>query len=82
MQTEIHIDKTGRIVIPKEIREEWGISPDRPLVMEVTPDGLVLRPKREASMVQMHGMWVYDVPESSQMTLDIPAFIDAVRDER
>ena len=80
MQTEIHIDSAGRIVIPKEMRTQWGMSPDSSLVLENRPDGVLLRPQQKARMVEMDGMWVYDVP--SAQDVDILALIESVRGER
>lgn len=79
MQTELHIDNAGRIVIPKEIREEWGFSQGQSIVLETMSEGVLLRPSKRAVMTEMDGMWVYDAPA---IDVDIAALIARVREER
>ncbi|MFQ5951208.1 MAG: AbrB/MazE/SpoVT family DNA-binding domain-containing protein [Candidatus Geothermarchaeales archaeon] len=38
------IDKRGRIVIPKRIRDELNLRPDQPLTVESRSDQIVIRP--------------------------------------
>ena len=79
MQTEIHIDNAGRIVIPKEIREEWGFTTANPIMLETMAEGIMLRPKQPPRMVEMDGMWVYDAPAAD---FDIVALLESIRGER
>lgn len=38
------IDERGRIVIPRDVREALGFSPERPVVWERVEGGILLRP--------------------------------------
>ena len=79
MQTELRIDNAGRIVIPKEIREEWGFTTAAPIMLETLPEGIMLRPWQPPRMVEMDRMWVYDAPAAD---FDIAALLETVRGER
>ncbi len=37
-------DSRGRILIPKDIREAHNIGPGSPVIIESTPEGILLRP--------------------------------------
>jgi AbrB family looped-hinge helix DNA binding protein len=43
----VPIDKAGRIVLPKEVREELAINPGDLLELSVQGDQVTLRPNRE-----------------------------------
>ncbi len=51
------IDKRGRVVIPKELRENLGLKPDQSLVIEPRAKEIVLRPalKVEEFIVELKG---------------------------
>lgn len=38
------VGERGQITIPKDIRERLGIKPKTPVVMEITPEGLLIHP--------------------------------------
>lgn len=38
------IDERGRVVIPRDVREELGFAPDRPVAWERVEGGILLRP--------------------------------------
>ncbi len=38
------VGERGQITIPKDIRKRLGIKPKTPVVMEVTPEGLLIHP--------------------------------------
>jgi AbrB family looped-hinge helix DNA binding protein len=40
----VPIDRAGRVVVPKAMREELGLSPEVPLDIEIVDDHLELRP--------------------------------------
>ena len=53
------MDKAGRIVLPKAVREELQLSPGGSLDLEVSEDRVVLRPARaKPRMYKKHGIWV------------------------
>jgi AbrB family looped-hinge helix DNA binding protein len=57
---ELRIDKAGRIVIPKPLRERLGFKPDTELEAIEQPEGLLLKPVRQRpSMVRVDGLWVH-----------------------
>ena len=80
MQTPIHIDKAGRIVIPKEMRDELGLSPDQPMTIEQTPEGILLRSAPVELMVERFGIWSYQ-PHVAE-PYDPVAIVHQTRDER
>ena len=57
---ELKIDKAGRIVVPKPLRERLGFRPDTELVAVEQPDGVLLkRVEKRPSMVRVDGLWVH-----------------------
>jgi len=40
----VEMDKTGRVVIPKEIRQALRISGEQPMLIELRKDEIVLKP--------------------------------------
>jgi AbrB family looped-hinge helix DNA binding protein len=81
MSTEVHIDKAGRIVVPKKIRDGMGLSPGDPILIEADGEQITLRPVHdEPIMKKEHGIWVH------QGTLppgfSIIDFIDEEREKR
>ena len=53
----VSIDRAGRVVIPKPVRDALGFSPDRPLEAEVVDGRLELSAPREPAKLVMgpHG---------------------------
>ena len=43
MAYHLHVASNGRIVLPAEVRKRLGLSEGGDLLLEETPDGLVLR---------------------------------------
>ena len=57
---ELKIDKAGRIVVPKPLRERLGFKPDMELEAIEQPDGVLLkRVQQRPSMVKVDGLWVH-----------------------
>ena len=57
---ELRIDKAGRIVVPKPLRERLGFKPDTALVAIEQPEGVLLkRVEQRPSMVKADGLWVH-----------------------
>jgi AbrB family looped-hinge helix DNA binding protein len=74
----LKIDKAGRVVLPKPIRDRLGLHAGSDLEVEETPDGVTLKPSaRQPSMIKKQGLWVH--------TGKVPAGFDiaqAIRDDR
>jgi AbrB family looped-hinge helix DNA binding protein len=57
---ELRIDKAGRIVVPKPLRERLGFKPDTELEAIEQPEGVLLkRVQQGPSMVKVDGLWVH-----------------------
>jgi len=57
---KLRIDKAGRIVVPKPLRERLSFRPDTELVAIEQPDGVLLkRVEQRPSMVKVDGLWVH-----------------------
>ena len=60
MNTRLVIDKVGRVVIPKKLRDELHLEPGDSLEMETAGEQIVLRPVRTTgSLAKEHGVWVF-----------------------
>src|ERR1700746_1715401 len=64
MITTTSIDKAGRIVLPKPVRDELQLSPGDSLEVESSEDRVILRPVRGNGRVyKKQGGWVFDSGE-------------------
>ena len=64
MNTTLTIDKAGRVVLPKPVRDQLQLSAGDSLVLDSAEDRIVLRPVREAvGMRKKQGIWILDVDE-------------------
>ncbi len=60
MNTRLTIDKAGRIVIPKPLREKLHLEPGDSLEMESSGDEITLRPVRGTGpLTKELGVWVF-----------------------
>jgi AbrB family looped-hinge helix DNA binding protein len=60
MNTRLIIDKAGRLVIPKPIREELHLEPGDAVEMETAGERITLRPVRGTGpLTKEHGVWVF-----------------------
>jgi AbrB family looped-hinge helix DNA binding protein len=82
MNTTISMDRAGRVVLPKPIRDRLQLRPGDSLEIESFDDHIVLRPARpQGSMRKELGVWVFDSGEP--LTADeARETIQKVRDER
>ncbi|MBV8517142.1 MAG: AbrB/MazE/SpoVT family DNA-binding domain-containing protein [Acidobacteria bacterium] len=51
----ITIDRVGRVVIPKEIREEAGIEPGMPLTISCREGRIEIEPRRRPVRIEKRG---------------------------
>jgi AbrB family looped-hinge helix DNA binding protein len=60
MNAKLSIDRAGRLVLPKPVREQLQLEPGESLEMESFEDHVVLRPVRgNSSMRKKQGVWVF-----------------------
>jgi AbrB family looped-hinge helix DNA binding protein len=56
----MRIDKSGRIVVPKHLRERLGLKPDSELEAVEQAGGILLRVlEQRPSMIKIDGLWVH-----------------------
>ena len=78
---QVHVDKAGRLVLPKTIRQQLGITPDTTLELVPSTDGVLLRRVADVpSMRLVDGLWVHQ--GAAQPNVDWNRIVDSVRDER
>jgi len=60
MNTTVTIDKAGRVVIPKEVRDELRLEAGDTLALESEEEHVTLRPARGGtSLRKERGVWVF-----------------------
>ena len=82
MSTRLVMDKAGRVVIPKPLREELHLEPGDSLEMESAGERIILRPVRGTGpLTNEHGVWVFhpDEPMPASATDDM---LQRIREER
>ena len=78
---ELRIDKAGRIVVPKPLRERLGFKPDTELEAIEQPEGVLLkRVQQRPSMVKVDGLWVHQ--GSAEPGANWERILEDVREER
>lgn len=77
----LKIDKAGRVILPKPVRERLGVRAGSDLEVQETPEGVLLKPaERRPSLLKKGSFWVHtgELPAG----YDILKAIDDDRDER
>ncbi len=60
MRSKVTVDRAGRVVLPKALRDELQLSPGDSLDLAVRGNEVTLRPTRSARALQKeHGVWVF-----------------------
>ncbi len=78
---ELRIDKAGRIVVPKPLRERLGFKPDTALEAVEQAGGVLLkRVEQRPSMVKVDGLWVHQ--GSAEPAANWARVLEDVREER
>ena len=61
MTTTGEIDKSGRLVLPKKMRDALRLVPGTRVVINQTEDAIVIQPEpKPLGLYMKEGMWVYD----------------------
>ena len=88
MLTTITMDKAGRMVLPKQVRDELRLQPGDTLDLVSDGGQVTLRPSRGAGRLRKHrGVWVFSsgtpisLAETNQVTSSIRLGGRAVGDE-
>ncbi len=78
----ITIDQAGRVVVPKSLRERFGLHDGTELEVEATADGIHLRPHHSGpSFVEKEGILVHHGRETAA-GIDVATFINRQRETR
>jgi AbrB family looped-hinge helix DNA binding protein len=82
VNAKLKVDKAGRIVLPKPVREKLQLAPGDELELESLDDQITLRPLRgTAQLRKKRGVWVFHCGEPlSASTVD--ETLEQVRRER
>jgi AbrB family looped-hinge helix DNA binding protein len=82
MTARLKVDKVGRVVLPKPVRDKLQLAPGDELELESSEDRIVLRPVRgNAQLRKKHGVWVFRSGEPLSLTT-VNETMDRVRHER
>ena len=80
MTARLTLDRAGRLMIPKTLRQELHLGPGDLLQLENEGDQITLRPFRpEALLKKEYGVWVY---QGEPTNASIPDLIDRQREKR
>jgi AbrB family looped-hinge helix DNA binding protein len=80
MSTKITVDKAGRVVLPKPVRDKLRLEAGDVLQLETEGERITLRPARpQVTLKKEKGIWVFQGEPSAA---SIPALIDEMREER
>ena len=80
MNATVTLDKAGRLVLPKPMRDALHLSPGSNLEVEQREDSIILRqPRPDTELVKKNGMWV--VKHSEPLTSSIPDLIAQDRED-
>lgn len=82
MNARLIIDRAGRVVIPKPLRQKLRLEPGDALEMEIGGEQITLRPVRGTGpLAKEHGVWVLTTgkPLAASVTDEM---LDRIREER
>ena len=56
----LKMDKAGRVILPKPLRDRLGLHGGSDLEIAVTPEGVILKPTvHQPSLIKKRGLWVH-----------------------
>jgi AbrB family looped-hinge helix DNA binding protein len=73
MKSQVTLDRAGRIVLPKSLRQELHLSSGDTLEVSIRNDEITLRPRRSSLPLQKkRGVWVFSTgkPMASDETAE------------
>ena len=77
----VTIDRAGRVVVPKTLRDQFNLTAGTELEIKPAGDGLnIRRVGAEATLVRRHGILVHR--GSTRVAIDVGEFIRAEREAR
>ena len=80
MSIKVSLDRAGRVVLPKPLRDKMRLEPGDQLSIESAGERITLRPIRpEVPLKKEYGIWVY---QGSKSTVSLPELIDREREVR
>jgi AbrB family looped-hinge helix DNA binding protein len=80
MKNTVFVDKAGRVVLPKPLRDKLRLAAGDQLLIESEGERMTLRPIRpQATMKKEYGIWVYQGELSED---SIPDLIERERENR
>ena len=83
MATTVTIDKAGRIIVPKALRDALHLEPGDTLELEADGERMTLQPVRSGSALQKeHGVWVFRRGGKAITAETTNAVLDEVRTRR
>jgi AbrB family looped-hinge helix DNA binding protein len=80
----ISLDKAGRVVLPKDLRDKLRLEAGDELLVEETGEQIILRPVRaQPTLKKERGVWVYQGERAAKRSNEsLPDLIDAAREKR
>jgi AbrB family looped-hinge helix DNA binding protein len=82
MDAKVTIDKAGRVVLPKMLRDQLHLNPGDTLELSVEGGQMTLRPQRDTSPLQKErGVWVFRSGEKL-VTAEARETLHKIREQR
>ena len=78
MAIQTTVDRFGRVVIPKETRDHFGLTPGAPVTVVDAEEGVLLKPGAQGALVVKGGVLVF----SGKAAGDADALVRQAREER
>ena len=80
MTAKLTLDRAGRVLIPKHLRQELQLGPGDTLQLDSEGEQITLRPMRPKALLKKeHGVWVY---QGERTSASVPGLIDREREKR
>jgi AbrB family looped-hinge helix DNA binding protein len=80
MKQSISIDRAGRVVLPKPLRDRFHLREGDVLSLEIKGDAIELRPAKTGNLMKVNGVLVYS--DSSAAQSEGVDYVAEMREER